>query len=122
MSNQPQSTAHQKFDIVIIGGAMMGSAAAWFLSHHPQFDGRILVIERDPSYAFCSTSHTHSCLRQQYSSAINIKIAQFAVDMVRRFKHHMNDPAAPDLRYRLNRVVALVLCLARKPRLNRNCH
>ena len=76
---------------------MMGSAAAWFLSHHPQFDGRILVIERDPSYAFCSTSHTHSCLRQQYSSALNIKIAQFAVDMVRRFKHHMNDPAAPDI-------------------------
>ncbi|MDC1121249.1 FAD-binding oxidoreductase, partial [Alphaproteobacteria bacterium] len=72
-------------------------AAAWFLSHHPQFDGRILVIERDPSYAFCSTSHTHSCLRQQYSSALNIKIAQFAVDMVRRFKHHMNDPAAPDI-------------------------
>ena len=97
MLNQPQSTAHQKFDIVIIGGAMMGSAAAWFLSHHPQFDGRILVIERDPSYAFCSTSHTHSCLRQQYSSALNIKIAQFAVDMVRRFKHHMNDPAAPDI-------------------------
>ena len=97
MPNQPQSTAHQKFDIVIIGGAMMGSAAAWFLSHHPQFDGRILVIERDPSYALCSTSHTHSCLRQQYSSALNIKIAQFAVDMVRRFKHHMNDPAAPDI-------------------------
>ena len=97
MLNQPQSTAHQNFDIVIIGGAMMGSAAAWFLSHHPQFDGRILVIERDPSYAFCSTSHTHSCLRQQYSSALNIKIAQFAVDMVRRFKHHMNDPAAPDI-------------------------
>ena len=97
MSNQPQSTAHQKFDIVIIGGAMMGSAAAWFLSHHPQFHGRILVIERDPSYAFCSTSHTHSCLRQQYSSPLNIKIAQFAVDMVRRFKHHMNDPAAPDI-------------------------
>ena len=97
MPNQPQLTAHQKFDIVIIGGAMMGSAAAWFLSHHPQFDGRILVIERDPSYAFCSTSHTHSCLRQQYSSPLNIKIAQFAVDMVRRFKHHMNDPAAPDI-------------------------
>ena len=97
MLNQPRSIAHQNFDIVIIGGAMMGSAAAWFLSHHPQFDGRILVIERDPSYAFCSTSHTHSCLRQQYSSALNIKIAQFAVDMVRRFKHHMNDPAAPDI-------------------------
>lgn len=85
------------FDVVIIGGAMMGSAAAWFLSNHPQFDGRILVIERDPSYNFCSTSHTHSCVRQQYANALNIKIAQFAVEMVRNFKQHMNDPAAPDI-------------------------
>ena len=78
------------FDVVIIGGAMMGSAAAWFLSHHSEFDGRILVIERDPSYGSCSTSHTHSCVRQQYANALNIKIAQFAVELVRNFKHYMN--------------------------------
>ena len=97
MTQSNKSEETNIFDVVIIGGAMMGSAAAWFLSHHPQFDGRILVIERDLSYGFCSTSHTHSCLRQQYANALNIKIAQFAVEMVRNFKHHMNDPAAPDI-------------------------
>ena len=85
------------FDVVIIGGAMMGSAAAWFLSHYSKFDGRILVVERDPSYGFCSTSHTHSCVRQQYANALNIKIAQFAVEMIRNFKHYMKDPTAPDI-------------------------
>ena len=40
------------------------------MSHHPEFDGRILVIERDPTYSFCSTSHTHSCVRQQYANAV----------------------------------------------------
>jgi len=76
---------------------MMGSAAAWFLSHHAGFDGKILVVERDPTYEFCSTSHTHSCMRQQYSSALNIKISQFAADMVHNFKHYMKDPAAPEI-------------------------
>jgi len=90
-------TTAESFDVVIIGGAMMGSAAAWFLSHHDDFDGRILVVERDPSYEFCSTSHTHSCVRQQYSSALNIRIAQFAADMVHRFQHHMQDAAAPHI-------------------------
>ena len=72
MTQANRSDETNIFDVVIIGGAMMGSAAAWFLSHHPQFDGRILVIERDPSYSFCSTSHTHSCVRQQYANALNI--------------------------------------------------
>ena len=99
MTQTHKSDETDIFDVVIIGGAMMGSSAAWFLSHHPQFDGRILVIERDPSYGFCSTSHTHSCVRQQYANALNIKIAQFAVEMVRNFKFHMNDPAAPDIAF-----------------------
>ena len=97
MTQNDKSDETNIFDVVIIGGAMMGSAAAYFLSHHPQFDGRILVVERDPSYSFCSTSHTHSCVRQQYANALNIKIAQFAIEMVRNFKYHMNDPAAPDI-------------------------
>ena len=97
MTQNYQSEETNIFDVVIIGGAMMGSAAAWFLSHHSQFCGRILVIERDPSSAFCSTNHTHSCVRQQYANALNIKIAQFAVEVIRNFKRYMNDPSAPDI-------------------------
>ena len=57
--------AHSSYDVVIIGGAMIGSAVAWWLARDPGFHGRILVIERDPSFAEASTSHTNSCIRMQ---------------------------------------------------------
>ena len=42
---------HRAYDGVIVGGAIMGSSAAWFLSANPDFQGRVLVVERDPNYA-----------------------------------------------------------------------
>ena len=55
-----------KFDVVIVGGAMIGSSVAWFLSYNEVFDGRILVVERDPTYKKSSTAHTNSCMGQQF--------------------------------------------------------
>lgn len=57
----PQNTS---YDIVIIGGAMMGASAAWFLSDDKDFDGNVLVVDRDLSYENTSTMHTNSCMRQ----------------------------------------------------------
>ena len=45
MNKAPRAT----YDVVIVGGAIMGSATAFFLSRNADFDGSILVIERDPS-------------------------------------------------------------------------
>ena len=39
----------ESFDVVIVGGAVMGSAAAYFLAADAQFDGSLLVLEQDPS-------------------------------------------------------------------------
>ena len=63
------------YDVVVVGGAMMGSSTAWWLSNNPDFDGSILVVERDTTYEFASTSHTNSCIRQQFSNATNIAMA-----------------------------------------------
>lgn len=79
------------YDVVIIGGAMLGSSVAWFLTDNPGFDGSILVVERDPSYEFAATSLTNSCMRQQFSAAINVKVSQFAADFVKNFKTYMGD-------------------------------
>ena len=90
---------HDTFDVVIVGGAMIGSSVAWFLSHNEDFDGRILVVERDPTYGQSSTAHTNSCMRQQFSSELNIRISQFAAEFVRNFRDHMGgDPAVLILR------------------------
>ena len=64
-SNQPIKTS---YDVIIIGGAMMGSSVAWFLSQNSDFNGSVLVIEKDASFSMCSTAHTNSCIRQQFST------------------------------------------------------
>ncbi|MCA8927471.1 MAG: FAD-binding oxidoreductase [Alphaproteobacteria bacterium] len=87
---------HARYDVVIVGGAMMGSATAWFLADNPDFDGRVLVVERDPSYENSATARTNSCIRQQYSAEINIRISQFGADYVKNFRAYMGgDPDVP---------------------------
>ena len=68
--------AHASYDVVIVGGAIMGSSAAWWLSRNPDFSGRILVVERDPTYAQASTTGTASCIRHQYSNPVNSNLSR----------------------------------------------
>jgi glycine/D-amino acid oxidase-like deaminating enzyme len=49
---------HASYDVVIVGGAIIGSSVAWWLSRDPDFQGRILVIERDPTYEHASNTGT----------------------------------------------------------------
>ncbi len=86
------------YDVVIIGGAMIGSSVAWFLTNNPDFTGSILVVERDPSYEWCSTAHTNSCIRQQFSNEINVRISQFGAQFVKNFREYLGgDPDVPDV-------------------------
>ena len=94
----PNTPSKTSYDVAIIGGAMIGSSVAWFLSKNPDFNGSILVIEQDPTYETCSTAHTNSCLRQQFSTALNIKISQFGAEFIANFPAHMNnDPRVPEV-------------------------
>ncbi len=87
----------KSFDVVIVGGGIMGSAIAWSLTRRDDFGGSVLVIERDPSYEFASTSHTNSCIRQQFSTEINIKVSQYGADFVQDLQSHLGpDPRLPE--------------------------
>ena len=88
---------YMSYDVVIVGGAMMGAAVAWSLSHNRDFDGRILVVERDPSFQWASTSLSNSCLRQQFSTEINIKVSQYSFEYINNFKDIISDMAAPKI-------------------------
>ncbi len=91
---------NSSYDVVVVGGAKIGSSVAWFLSNNPDFNGSVLVVERDPSYEFSSTSHTNSCMRQQFSAEINIRISQFAAEFVRNFREQLgNDPRVPEIHF-----------------------
>jgi len=93
MNNFTNIPSHDKYDVVIIGGAIMGSSTAWFLSQNPDFNGTILVVEKDQKYEFCSTAHTTSCIRQQFSTKLNVEISQFAADFINNFQEYMNNDA-----------------------------
>ncbi|MGL4236473.1 NAD(P)/FAD-dependent oxidoreductase [Tabrizicola sp.] len=89
---------HDTYDVVIIGGAIMGSSTAWWLMQDKGFRGRVLVLERDPSYAQAGTTHTNSCIRQQFSTELNIRISQFGAEFVQNLRGFMgNDDRVPEL-------------------------
>ena len=88
----------KSYDVVIIGGALMGSAAAWFLADNKDFDGSVLVVEKDPTYEWTSTARTNSCIRQQFSAEINIRISQFGVAFIKNFRERIGDAEAPEIK------------------------
>jgi glycine/D-amino acid oxidase-like deaminating enzyme len=89
---------HDTYDVVIIGGAIMGSSTAWWLTQMG-FSGRVLVLERDPSYAQAATTLSFSCIRQQFSTELNIRISQFGAAFVQSLRDRMGgDDRVPELK------------------------
>ncbi|MFA5121624.1 NAD(P)/FAD-dependent oxidoreductase [Zavarzinia sp.] len=77
------------YDVVIAGGAVTGSSTAFHLAKEPGFKGRILVVEKDPSYEFCASARSAASIRQQYSTAINVQISLYGIDFLRRLHEHL---------------------------------
>jgi glycine/D-amino acid oxidase-like deaminating enzyme len=71
-------------DVVIVGGSVVGSSAAWNL-REDGFAGRILVVERDPSYARASAYLAMGGIRQQFCTAVTVQMVQHSVGLWRQF-------------------------------------
>ena len=88
----------QSWDVVIAGGAVVGSAVAYFLAGCTGFTGSILVVEKDPSYAECATARSAGGIRQQFSTRENIAMSSFGAAFVKSADQHLTvDGAAPGL-------------------------
>lgn len=74
------------YDVVIVGGGVIGSSVAYHLSANPDFTGRVAVIERDPSYAGASSSLSTSAIRQQFATTPNIMMSAYSIDFLRDVK------------------------------------
>ncbi|WP_127560979.1 NAD(P)/FAD-dependent oxidoreductase [Nioella ostreopsis] len=93
-----QTPQRDSYDVVIIGGAIMGSSLAWWLTENADFDGSVLVVERDPSYLKCASTLSNSCIRQQFSTELNVRISQFTADFCRNLRANMGgDDRVPNL-------------------------
>ncbi len=88
-----------KFDVVVVGGAAVGSAAAYFLARAGGV--KVLVLERDPSYRGCATTRSVASIRHQFSTPENIRLSMFGTTFIRRAHEELAvDGTAPDLAFR----------------------
>lgn len=79
----------KNYDVVIVGGAAAGSAAAYFLGANNDFQGKVLVIEQDPSYSKCATALSAASIRHQFSTPENILMSQFGTQFLRSFSEDL---------------------------------
>ena len=77
--------------IVIVGGGVVGSSIAWHLLDRG-FRGGVTVVERDPTYRRASSFLAMGGVRQQFSSAANIRLARHSVRFYARFDEGMRVP------------------------------
>lgn len=71
-------------DVVIVGGGAMGSSIAFHLKSDPHFTDRIIVVERDPTYARASSALSASSIRQQFSTPLNIHLSRYGIGFLRQ--------------------------------------
>ena len=91
-------TAIERFDVVIVGGAAMGSAAAYFLAAAADFDGRVLVLEQDFGYQRCATTLSVASIRHQFSTPENIRMSRFGSAFIADIGGHLAiDGQTPDV-------------------------
>ena len=82
-------------DVVIVGGAIVGSAVATFLRRRPDWDGRVVVVERDPTFRTSSTTLSAASIRLQFSTPLNIEISRFGVELITHLDHWLGIAGEP---------------------------
>lgn len=81
----------KSYDVVIVGGGVVGSASAYYLRKQG-FKGSIALVEKDTSWALGCTARSVGGLRQQFSTPENIALSKFGVALVKTLK----DEFGPD--------------------------
>jgi glycine/D-amino acid oxidase-like deaminating enzyme len=76
------------YDVIIVGGGIMGSATAYSLL---KADDRLKIcaVERDPSYEKASTTLSMANVRIQFDLKANIEISRYAFEVLENFETEM---------------------------------
>ena len=83
-------------DVVIVGGAIVGSAVATFLRRRTDWHGRVVVVERDTSFRTSSTTLSAASIRLQFSTPLNIEISRFGVELIKHLDTWLGVAGEPE--------------------------
>eukprot|EP00092_Neocalanus_flemingeri_P038217 GFUD01041598.1.p1 GENE.GFUD01041598.1~~GFUD01041598.1.p1 ORF type:complete len:654 (-),score=163.88 GFUD01041598.1:101-2023(-) len=82
------------YDIVIVGGGLVGSFIAYWLAQRVDVKAgmRVAVVEKDPTYRHSLTTTSALGLRMQHSLPENIEMSLFGADFLRNIGRKMAIP------------------------------
>ena len=83
--------------MVVIGGGVMGSSLAYWLTRlEPSLS--VTVVERDASYEHASSALSAASIRQQFSTPVNIGISQASIAFLRNATNELGfDDEKPNI-------------------------
>ncbi len=88
----------RQVDVIIAGGAAVGSSSAYFLASQTGFKGSVLVLEKDFTYEKCATALSAASIRHQFSTPGNIQMSQFGTQFIQHIGQHLAvDGEAPEV-------------------------
>ena len=90
----------KQYDVAIIGGGVMGSATAYYLTvSDPRL--KVALIERDPTFARASSTLSMANIRVQFSLKENVLVSLYAFEALERFAQEMAvEGERPDIAFR----------------------
>ena len=74
-------------NLVIVGGGVIGCAAAYFFAR--AHGVQATVLERDPSYRSASSALSASSIRQQFSTPLNIALSRASLELMRPWRDEL---------------------------------
>jgi FAD-dependent oxidoreductase domain-containing protein 1 len=78
----------QTYDVAIVGGGIMGMSTAYNLVHNDR-RLKVVVVEKDPTYAQASTTLSWGNVRIHFSLKENVQISLYAMTFLEKFGQHM---------------------------------
>ncbi len=105
------------YDVVIVGGGIVGSAVALALIDLG-FKGSVAVFEKDSSYQFASTGRSAASIRQQFTTPVNVQMSQYSF----RYFEDLPSRFGDDGEIGLIHGAYLLLADAPREEMLRSCH
>ncbi|HUV88611.1 MAG TPA: FAD-binding oxidoreductase [Anaerolineae bacterium] len=85
----------QTADVVIVGGGVMGTSAAYHLALKGGRD--VLLLERESFFGMQATGRCAGGIRYQFGTEINVRLSMLSLPMLDRFEEELGQPIG--LRY-----------------------